>query len=449
MTAMMERIGDGAMLSPTAQVGAVAAASRELGELRGSLLLAREFPRDEMKARAGALESCSRPEFCMKEDGTAKAIYSYKRGQSTVSGPGVVLARELARRWGNLRFGIQELPEEDPTMVHLRAQAMDMETNLQVVHEDRFSKKIQRKGQGWVEPDERDLRELKNRRGAFLARNCLLQLLPPDLVDLSVSRIHETMTLAAAGDLRKDRAGTILKLLARFSGIGVVRAQIEAFIGAPLDDLTAEQRTDLLGAYQSIADNVQSVGAVFPTAEPDGAAALRARIAELEAKATNAKADPFEARVKVEPANDATPPETAQGGPNGGAVEQAPVLSEQTKAALREQLKLGDQRAPTPGPAFGDPDPAEQAAIRAAEMAEAAQDAPGSTSGAVVRSPAPLTKAELQAAITTLEVGMERSARQALRDAAGIKGLSIATVAELAAYLEELEGSVGQAEGAV
>lgn len=438
MSEQLERIdgmGD-ARLVTTGQTAAVAAAAREASEWRGQLVLAREFPRDEAKAREGALESCARPEFAMKEDGTPKAIYAYKRGSSTVSGPGVVLARELARRWGNLRFGIEELPEEDPSMVHLRATATDCETNVRVIHEDRFSKRIQRKGQGWIEPDERDLRELKNRRGAFLARNCLLQLLPPDLVDAAVARVRETMALAAGGELVKDRKGTVLKITAAFSKLGVVRGQLDTFIGGNLDEVTPEQLADLKGAYTSIADGAASVAALFPPAESEGVTALRARIAELEAKAS---ADPF-AGAAVEQAPAKAEPEP-----------EAKPLTDQQKASLREQLRLGDERAaaqrsaPTPTPAIsrqpGDDDFSD-------DVPQTAPDAPGSTNGTEEQSiplpdaapaAAPRTKLELQAAVKGAEAKLGRDRAKALREAHQIEGLSIATAPELAAYLAALE----------
>jgi hypothetical protein len=327
-------------------VAAVGTAMREAAELRGQIMLARELPRDEEKARAMALLSCARPEFCASEDGKPKAIYVFPRGKETISGPGVKLAREIARLWGNLRYGVQVIPNSDPKKVHIRAQALDLQTNTQVYSEE-FSKLHQRKGNtgtAWVEPDERDLRELTARHMAFAERNCLLKIVPPDLIEACVDRCKQTMAMSASGELLKDRKGTVVRIIASFARIGVLPAQLDAFIGGKLDDVTAEQVADLRGALQAIQDGERSAEGIFPSAESDGAAALRARIAELEAKAATAEADPFTpATAEPTPA-----PTTAEPTAEPSAAEQAEIHRLEMAAAgepVAEQAQEGTQEA--------------------------------------------------------------------------------------------------------
>ena len=71
-------------------------ASRAIAEAQGALILAKQYPRDEIKAYARVIEACQRPEMA------AKAFYSFPRGKETVvEGPTIRFAEELARCWGN------------------------------------------------------------------------------------------------------------------------------------------------------------------------------------------------------------------------------------------------------------------------------------------------------------------------------------------------------------
>ena len=45
----------------------------------------------------------------------------------------------------------------------------------------------------WTVPDERDLRELTNRRGAICVRNAILALVPPDLVEDAMATADQTL----------------------------------------------------------------------------------------------------------------------------------------------------------------------------------------------------------------------------------------------------------------
>ncbi|MBU0906702.1 MAG: hypothetical protein KKE05_00940, partial [Nanoarchaeota archaeon] len=145
-------------------------------EVQGSIIIAKKFPRNEDQTFARLMKTCDRTSFA------EKAVYSYPRGGQTISGPSVNLAREAARLWGNLEYGLLVI-RDDENSRHIRAWAWDKETNTKTFAEDSFEKLIFRKGKGNIKPDERDLRELTNRRGAILIRNCLLQLLPRDLVE--------------------------------------------------------------------------------------------------------------------------------------------------------------------------------------------------------------------------------------------------------------------------
>ena len=71
------------------------------------MVLARRFPRSEQGAYAALLRSCGRTSFA------EEASYSFPRGGSSVEGPSVRFAREAARVWGNIRYGLDILRDDD------------------------------------------------------------------------------------------------------------------------------------------------------------------------------------------------------------------------------------------------------------------------------------------------------------------------------------------------
>ncbi len=201
-----------------------------------SAVLAQRFRRDELVCH-------SRVMTAMKRLRTAqKACYSFPRGNTTVSGPSVALARVLALCWGNLRHGLDILGFDDSTNeVIIRGWAWDLERNEYTSFMDRFKRLVQRKvkdGQWpngkvkyttkWVQPDERDLRELCFRRGAILVRNAILSVLPPDLIEDAQEEAVKTVKAKVDADPASQRK----LLVAAFEKLGVTIPMIDSFVGS-------------------------------------------------------------------------------------------------------------------------------------------------------------------------------------------------------------------------
>lgn len=230
-----------------ADIKAVGEASRNQHEMQAAIIVAKKFPRDEAAAFAKLMKAALRPSFA--ED----AAYKFPRGGQDVTGPSVNVAREAARVWGNIRYGL-EVIRDDHTSRLIRGWAWDMETNTKVEAEDDFKKMIQRKdGRGgtvWLTPDERDLRELTNRRGAILMRNCILQLLPKDLIEDALFQCTATLKDKSA----KDPEGTRKRLVVNFSAVNVTPEMIAQKLGHPLAEASPDELAELQGVYTSIKD---------------------------------------------------------------------------------------------------------------------------------------------------------------------------------------------------
>jgi len=225
------------------ELQAVAAQASAQHEIQSAIVIAKRFPRSEDGAYAQLLRACERPSFA--ED----AAYSYPRGGTTVSGPSIYLAREFARAWGNIRHGCYVTYDDDELRT-IRAWAWDMQTNTRVEAEDSFKKLIYRKGKGWIPPDERDLRELTNRRAAIAKRNCLLELLPSDMVEDALEQSRKTLADKAA----KDPDAARKQIVKAFADLNVPIAELEAHLGHPLAQCSPQELATLRQTYKSIRD---------------------------------------------------------------------------------------------------------------------------------------------------------------------------------------------------
>lgn len=239
---------------------------RESTEARGAIEAAKAFPRDANASFVALGVACKRPAFA------EKANYKFPRGGKPVTGPAVGLAREAARCWGNLTYGIRIISMTDD-QVHLQGWAWDMETNARVTVEDIFRPLIQRKDKNtgatnWIIPDERDLRELINRRGALAERNAILKVLPADLIADAREWCYKTADAWAAGELEKRRDDVVREMLMAFEALGVSQERIEERLGHPLSEIDAAELSDMRQVYNSLKDGNSRIHDHFDYAAP-------------------------------------------------------------------------------------------------------------------------------------------------------------------------------------
>ncbi len=250
-TALETRTEETTELVPTASAAAVEQ------EIKAAITVALRFPRNEDRAFEKLMRSCRRPAFA--ED----AAYSFPRAGADITGPSIYLAREAARVWGNIRHGLNVVADDDETRT-IEAWAWDLETNTKVFAQDTFKKLIYRKKGGWIKPDERDLRELTNRRGAILKRNCILEIMPTDLIDEARKMAVETLQKGASADPEAARK----KIIMAFSSIGTTPEMLEQKLGHPLAQCSPAEIAELRQIYKSIADGNSTWGEYVKDAQP-------------------------------------------------------------------------------------------------------------------------------------------------------------------------------------
>jgi len=264
LTTAPDDVFDQAVQVTTDSEQGAALAVRALVEIQSAITIAKRFPRDELSAFAKLMETCKRPTFAKK------ARYKFPRGGKPVVGPSINLANTAAQCWGNIRSGFTIVPTDDDELwIQLEAWAHDAQTNVWKYVSDRFPNKIQRRD-GWVVPDERDRRELVNRRASLAVRNAILQVLPFDLIEDACDRCEETSSAKASGDLKANRKATIKKLLLAFDEeYAVSQEMLERKLGHGVADIDAGELTELREVFLSLKDGNSSRADHFvvPSAE--------------------------------------------------------------------------------------------------------------------------------------------------------------------------------------
>jgi len=216
-----------------------------LQEVQGAMIIAKKFPRNYMECWKSLQNSCMRLTLAEKGD------YSYPRGEKTVKGASVYLARVAAQCWKNIRYGFDIL-EVRENEVSIQGWAWDMEANNKTYAPMTFSKLIQRKNKQtsrteWVTPDERDLIELVNRQGAKCSRNALLQLLPHDYIEDARDRCKKTIR-----DGIKDVKSEQKRLVLNFSDFGVNVEMLNGYVGT--EDWTKDDIVKMQGVLNTLRD---------------------------------------------------------------------------------------------------------------------------------------------------------------------------------------------------
>lgn len=226
--------------------------SRAVAEAQGKLLIAKRFPRDEIAAYNRVAQACQRKGIA------EKAFYSYNRGGSTVSGPTIRFAEELARCWGNIDYGIKELSQDDGKS-EMQAYAWDLETNAQSIQNFTNPHIREVKGQAKVLTSQRDIYEINANMGARRLRSRILAILPTDLVDMAIAECRKTI----AGNNDEPLIDRVKKMVVAFGKIGVTQEQIEKRLKRKIDTMTADDFVDYTGIYNAIKNGESKIAEWF------------------------------------------------------------------------------------------------------------------------------------------------------------------------------------------
>lgn len=230
---MASRIGQGTAVEQ----------SRAAAEVQAAVVVAQQCPRNIQAAMAEMRESCK--QMTLAE----RAFYRYPKGGQTITGASVHLARELARCWGNVQYGLVEMRRDDEYgQSEMQAFAWDVQTNSRnsstfiVPH-----RRDTRNGPQKV-TDMRDIYELNTNNGARRVREAIFAILPPWFVEEAKDLCNQTLKSGGG----KPLAQRVADAIKTFEGIGVTADRIEAKLDRPSGKWTEHDVAQLIVAFKSI-----------------------------------------------------------------------------------------------------------------------------------------------------------------------------------------------------
>jgi hypothetical protein len=223
---------------------AEATSAREIAEVQAAMAIAKRFPRDPREAMDRILNACTRPTLA------EKALYSYSRGGSDITGPSIRLAEAMAQAWGNMQFGIREMSQEAGVST-VEAFAWDIETNTRQSKVFQVSHIRNTKKGSYALTDARDIYENVANNGARRLRACILGVIPGDVTEAAQAQCEET--LHANADTSPEG---LKKVVAAFEAFGVTKDQIEKRIQCRLEAIRPAQVVHLKKVYVSLRDGM-------------------------------------------------------------------------------------------------------------------------------------------------------------------------------------------------
>lgn len=230
--------------------------SRAIAEVQAAVLVAQQRPRDEDAAVAAMRRSCTRRSLA------ERATYSYNRGGQTVTGPSITLARELARCWGNVQYGVNELRRDDVQgESEMQAWAWDLESNAR--SSQTFIVPHRRDARGGQQriTSLRDIYENNTNNASRRLREAIFAVLPQWYTEEALDLCSQTLTQGDGKPIEQRRQDA----LRAFENQGITQQQLEQKIGCPVTAWTGHDLAQLEVLYRSLSRGEITVEEAFPT----------------------------------------------------------------------------------------------------------------------------------------------------------------------------------------
>lgn len=214
--------------------------SRAVAEVQAAVLVAKQMPRDMGRAIADMKDACARLSLANR------AFYSVpNRG----NGPSVHLARELARIWGNMKYGVKELRRDDDAgESEVQAYAWDLETNSYTERTFIAPHVRMVRGERKMLTDIGDIYLSNQNVGARAVRECLFAVLPMWFTEDAQNLCHRTLEEGEGKPLPER----IKEMIAAFGNQGITVKQLEHKIGRPRGSWTPADVAQMSIVYTSI-----------------------------------------------------------------------------------------------------------------------------------------------------------------------------------------------------
>lgn len=224
-----------------ASQGTIVEQSRAVAEVAAAVRVAQDNPRSEATARNAMIEVCSRLTVA------SRAFYEVpNRG----AGPSIHLARELARIWGNLDYGVRELSRDDESgESEMQVWAWDQQTNSRSTRSFIAPHVRMKAGKRQRLTDIGDIYLSNQNVGARAVRECIFAVLPGWFVAEAEARCKDTLKNGDGKPFDEQVDGAVGAFADEFA---VTLAQLEERVGSKREKWTPTHLLQLRRIYSSI-----------------------------------------------------------------------------------------------------------------------------------------------------------------------------------------------------
>lgn len=209
--------------------------ARSVAEVAAAVRVAQDNPRDEARALERMRQACSQRSLA------DRAFWTLPRGNKTLRGSSVHLAREIARCWGNLDYGVRELRRDDDAgQSEMQAWAWDQENNVRSARSFIVPHAIMANKQRKPLTDLSDIANNNNSVAARAVRETIFSILPVWFRDEAEDIANKALT---GGDDAKPLAQQVADMVKLYAdSFNVTATQLEERLERPRNEWTA---TDL------------------------------------------------------------------------------------------------------------------------------------------------------------------------------------------------------------
>lgn len=224
------------------------------------IVTAKKYPRD----LARCIENCVT--LCTLDEDTAKSCnYTIVKGRA-ISGPSVVLAKIMAREFGNMRVE-NRVVGYDKTHVTCEATCFDLQKNYAI--RTTIKKSLLTSSGSRVSEDMCVI--TGNAGNAIALRNAIFAVLPKQAIDKVYTAVREKMKgkLSAPNELIAARTKTIDYFKTTYQYMNLTDQEICMAVGRQtIEHLTAEDVIALRGLETSLRDGDMTVESAFRQSSP-------------------------------------------------------------------------------------------------------------------------------------------------------------------------------------
>lgn len=234
--------------------------ARAVAEVQAQILVAQSVPRDVRRAEVEMIDACSK---------LSLANRAFYRVPNRGSGASVHLARELARIWGNVQYGVHELRRDDDAgESEIQAFAWDVQTNTRSTRTFIVPHARMAQGSRKKLTDLNDIYLSNQNIGARAVRECIFTVLPTAFVEAAQDTCRRTIEHGEGTPI----AERIETMLAKFrESFSVSQAQLENKTGRKRGQWDGGTIAEMTVLYQSLQRGEVTVDEEFPSVGVTGA----------------------------------------------------------------------------------------------------------------------------------------------------------------------------------